>query len=197
MPTLVIPNTLQVACSGTNLGTNWTNVYGLQVDSAFLMSDAVATEITNAFGAMYAALAAFFNLGWVWDEVYINDLRTLNAPSYVPSFNGVSGTNTEHALSPAIAACVSHGTGFGGRSYRGRTYLSGWTESQNDGDGTIAAAVRQNVVTLFNNLRTDLENNVTNGAQLAVVSRTLLVSTAVTAHSVDAEWDHQDRRKRG
>jgi hypothetical protein len=95
-----------------------------------------------------------------------------------------------------MAICASHHTGFSGKSYRGRTYLGGWAEAANDSIGQVAASYRTLIQNAFDTLRSNLATGVTNGVELAVISRTLLVATPITATTVNASWDHQDRRKR-
>jgi len=110
--------------------------------------------------------------------------------------SAITGTNNGANLSPATAACVSHKTALRGRRYRGRTYLAGFTENDNDDQGRFLAATATAVGAAFNALSTLLEAYGTAPATLAVVSRVGLVSTPITNSTCDLEWDHQDRRKR-
>lgn len=197
MPTpLIIPNALQVVVSGTNLGTNWVNTFGLVADGAFLLDQTVADDIAEAFRAPWFALRPALNLGWSAEEVLVRDLRTGTSPTIEADFAPFSGSNPGQAMPPHLAIVASHSTGFRGRSYRGRTYLNGFTEASNDADGTVLAVTRDEILTFFSAIKTNLAALTSGGFDLAVLSRVLLEANAITNTTVDDEWDRQDRRKR-
>lgn len=197
MAIVVIPDALQVVVSGQNLGTSWVNVWGVKNEGTFIMAQSVADEIGAAFVSGYGTLATGFNIGYSLDSVVVRDLRSSTSPAYDALITGFSGTNASHALAPQTAAVISHSTGLRGGSYRGRTYVSGLTEDSNEGDGSIATAARAGLLTMVAEIEDNL-STVTGGPfLLAVLSRKLLEANEITSSTVNPEWDHQDRRKRG
>lgn len=196
MPALVIPDAMQVVIKGVNLGTEWVNVWGIVNESPFLMDQSVADEIADAFFDAYALNSTAYNAGFSLDAIEVRDLRTATSPAWDAVIPGFSGSNASNALPPQLAAVISHKTAFRGSSYRGRTYMGGFTEDSNEGDGTIAAATRTALAALPGVVQGGLDAMSIAGFELAVLSRKLLVATPIVSSSVDDEWDRQTRRKR-
>lgn len=193
---LVVPQAMQVTVSGENQFQPWANVFGIKVPDPFLMASSVADEIATAFRTFYVSISGSLSTAWAARECYINDLRNATNPSYEPAFLDVAGTLAGETMPPQLAIVASHSTGLAGRSYRGRTYLAGWTEAANTGAGYVADSYRTLIAAEFEDLREDLALVTGGPVELAVVSRTLLEATPITSTSVDIEWDRQNRRKR-
>lgn len=193
---VVIPNALQAVASGTNLGTPWVNTYGLVADGAFLIDQSVAQEIGDAVVGFYGQFQSFLGFGWAISGVEVRDLRTATSPSWDTVQAGFTGTAGGDALSPQTALVASHRTGLRGKSYNGRTYLGGFTEQSNAGDGSIGATTQTAVLNSFALFKADLATITGGGLELAVLSRLLEVATPITSTTVDDEWDRQNRRKR-
>lgn len=196
MPPVVIADTLQVACSGSHLGVRWTNVYGLHTTYAGPLTQTDADNIGAEFETFYDSIKASLSNDWTMDEVVIYDLRGPTDPSWEADITTVTGTNNGDNLSPAIAGCVTHRTAKRGRRYQGRTFLCGWTENDNTADGQWLAATRTAVQNAFAILRNSLVLVPTVEPEFAVISKIGGFSTPITVSTADAEWDHQDRRKR-
>lgn len=192
---VVVADGALVACSGTIAAQPWTNVFGLKFGGAELLDQTIIDDVGDAFNAFYDSLKALLSFAWDFQTCTFADLRTATSPSWDAAVAGVTGTNADAMLPSNVAMCVSHKTGFRGKSYSGRTYLGGFTDTSLDGDGTIAAARKTSVLNAFTALDTALAAVGTNGFEHAVVSRKLLEANAITSRSVDDAFDHQDRRK--
>lgn len=196
MAVIVIPEALQVVVAGANLGTPWVNTYGIKGDGAFLLDQSVADEIGFAFRNAIVDVAPSLNFAWSVTSIQIRDLRTSTSPTWEADVPLFSGSNAGEAMPPQMAIVASHSTGQRGASFRGRTYLNGWTESVNEADGSVSAGARTTIVTMFEAIQTDLAAVTGGPFTLAVLSRKLLEANPITNTTVDTEWDRQDRRKR-
>lgn len=196
MTALVIPNALQVVVSGACLGTPWVNTFGVVGPSPFLLDQSVADEIGFAFRNSYILGQASLTSGWSLSEVLVRDLRTATSPTWAAAITTFSGSNAGQAMPPQLAIVASHSTGFRGASYRGRTYFNGFTESLNEGDGSITVGGRELVEDCVASIKTELATVTGGPFELAVLSRKLLEANVITNTTVNAEWDRQDRRKR-
>lgn len=196
MPAIVIPNTLLATVRGAYQGEEWNNVIGLTSSTTFLLDQTVVNEIADVIRTAYASAAAAFSTAWTLTDISIADLRTATSPAWDSDVVDLAGSAAGAGMSPNIAVCVSHQTGFRGRSYRGRTYLTGIPTSTMENDGTIASSRRALFIGIFANMRLNLPSVSVGDFTQAVVSRKLLEATPVTSSTVDLELDHQDRRKR-
>lgn len=196
MPAIVVPDSLLATVRGSYQGEEWNNVIGITSATPFLLDQTVVNEIADVIRTAYASAAAAFHTAWTLTDISIADLRTATSPAWDSDVVDLAGSATGDAMSPNIAVCVSHQTGFRGRSYRGRTYLTGIPVSTMGPDGTIASSRAALFVGIFANMRLNLPDITAGEFTQAVVSRKLLEATPVVSSTVDTELDHQDRRKR-
>lgn len=196
MAILVVPNALQVVCSGTNLGTPWVNVFGVGNDGTFLLDQAVADEIGEAFRSSYQGIQSSLVTTWGLDEIQVRDLRTATSPAYDVTFTAFSGSDIEDPMPPQACVVASHKTNQRGASFRGRTYHSGFSESANDGVGGVATSFRAEIQSFYAGVTGELALVTGGPFWLGVISRKLLEINQVITTTVDPEWDRQDRRKR-
>lgn len=196
MAALVIPGAIQVVVKGQNLGTNWANVWGVYNPDPFLLDQAVANEIADAFFDGYALDAASRTFGWSLTAIEVRDLRTATSPSFDGVITPLSGSNSGDAMPPQTAAVISHRTGLRGKSYNGRTYMNGWVEVLNDGDGALTPGLQSALLAEVAAIEAGLAGVTGGPFVLAVLSRKLLEATPIVSSTVDNEWDRQDRRKR-
>lgn len=222
-PPLVIPNTIQVrllwALSG-QLGVNVLHgtVGALAVTQG--LAETVGAAIKSSFSS---TLAAHFNSSNALVRVGLRDLRNPNMTEFLDTGALIGGSHVADALPTQNAACITLRTASSGKSFRGRVYISGFTEDDNDVNGLTASAGN---IAAANFLIAVQANLLTNGITLAVASRpaeekiltettnhvdgTTTVrtlshqtaksgqSTRVTAIVVrDANWQSQRRRSNG
>lgn len=195
MPPLVVPDGMLVVCKGTNLGRPWANVWGLDTGGPTFLDQSLANSIGASFRAFYNTLSSSLVNEWTLDEILVQDLQTGTAPAFAATITPMVGTNTGDPLPAHLAIVATHRTALRGRSYRGRTYLNGWSEAANDANGRVGSTYRSLIVSTTNTLRTSVEGIAGTDLTLAVVSRKLLVATPIVSTTVDDRFDRQDRRK--
>ena len=71
----------------------------------------------------------------------VRDISQANRAEFNSTGAAVAGTGTGDPLPLSNACCVTIRTAGAGKSFRGRVYITGFNESQNDATGRQAAAV--------------------------------------------------------
>jgi len=135
------------------------------------------------------------------DSVTATDLSSATGPQVtLPA--GISGANAQPVAPNNVTLAVSFHTNTRGRSYRGRLYHVGMSQSQITGDsiGDAGATATQEAYSDF----FDSITTAVSGAEHVVVSRcqddtwlTDGIATPVTAYSVEPTVDSQRRRLAG
>jgi len=153
---------------------------------------------TSGLKALHAGTSVLLAAG-------IRDVRAANQVEYVGTNASVAGTGGGDPLPNQVAAVVTLRTGSAGKSFRGRTYIGGANEAQNDAAGRIVAAYNTACVAFVTGVQSDMGAE---GISLAVLSRprfsaitpfpmtypgTITLVTAIVAR--DTEWDTQRRRR--
>jgi hypothetical protein len=147
----------------------------------------------------YSDLQGGMNAGCGYDEVVVTDLRTEGAPEFTSQAGGFPfvGTDSAQSLPFQTAAVTTWRTALRGRSFRGRTYLGGFTEAFSDGRNPSST-----LLTAINEWRDDmLEINDTMGGGIGVISRRhnkgvrlIGVVNQITSGDVATFWATQRRR---
>lgn len=200
MPALVVNNAVQAVVRGTILGRPWVNVIGIRfgpdgTGGGVFIDQPLASSLGGAVRAGYASAQTLLTNQWTLQEILIFDLQSAIAPSYDAGITPLTGSSASDPMPPHLAACVTHRTNYRGRSYRGRTYLAGLTETAQGTGGVLSTTTRSTMEGVFSTMRTQLAAIATVGARQAVISRTLSTAFEVVASECDENWDHQDRRK--
>lgn len=181
-------------------GQHVENVYHLRSAAAFTVGDMEAAA---------AAFVAWFDVSMqplVASAVTLTEIvvRGLDTPtdvaiSYTTGLPLVGG-NVSAGLPNNVTAALKWTTALSGRSYRGRTYHIGLTESQVAGS-TIDATVRTNIQNTYLNLIGDMD---TAGFTMVVASRVTAgaervagVATTILSCFLDSTVDSQRRRLPG
>lgn len=196
MAVLVVPNALQAVVQGQIAGETWVNVLGITAPNGFLLAQSNANELAEAVLEIYEAQVPSLSTAWTLSSVAIRDLRTATAPSWDATIFPLAGAASEQIMPPQSSIVASHKTGRRGPAYRGRTYLAGFTEATNTGDGKVAAVTSNQILTGFINATTALAAVTGGPFELAVISRKNLEANPIVSTTVDEEWDRQNRRKR-
>lgn len=109
------------------------NVFGMKFDTTPLTQ--AATDATaDKVAAAYDLLSDFISDQFEWTGITITDLRTEDGPQFesASSFPVTGGASTD-PLPLQTAALVSWACALRGRSFRGRTYIGGWSEAYGAG----------------------------------------------------------------
>lgn len=206
---LVIPNSAMLKINWQGPSRNYQNVFGLRWTSNPVIITQTMTD--NAFGALKAnsstvALMALLGTNISLLNVTLKDLNTANQPEFVANGAALPGTGVGDTLPLSMAAVVTIRTALSGKSFRGRAYISGWTEAQNDSSGRALAAANTAAVNFVQAIQTVMN---TVGFNLAVLSRNSAgrtipekiipakpgFSTAFTSlQARNTKWESQRRR---
>lgn len=204
MPPIVIPNTVRLAIIWSLALTDYAVIvlhgtvpqgvdmaagvqqWGAAIDRAF---DTADMETLNGL-ALDVRIARYT----------ARDLRTANQPEHV-AISTKKGGNTNTILPLGVCICVTHRTALAGRSYRGRSYVPGWTESHNTTQGTISAGGQVMADTFFEAMRTELAATI-QPFTMVVASRysnkvlrpTPITTPIISSEVRDLTWDYQRRR---
>jgi hypothetical protein len=178
---------------------------------------AYKTDITGTAGQL--AMATTTRL----EKVGLRDLRTDKNPEFLDAGPAVVGTAVGDPLPNHVALVVTLKTGKAGRSYQGRSYISGFSESHNSATGTADQTAQDGANNIVGAMFTTM---LTESLTMTVLSRefeqTTIVKTVVHADGRpdtvttrsypargdvmtdvtdilvrDAQWDTQRRRNNG
>jgi hypothetical protein len=143
--------------------------------------------------------------------IQIRDLTTQAGIFYEESESGLNGAVIGDAMPGNVALAIKAVTGLTGRSYRGRTYLAGFTDAQVNGN-EVYDGVRASIIATFNNWRTSI---LALGYAPVVVSkytgytvdpvrvkkiptpRAAGIATPIVVYSANVQLDSQRRRLQG
>lgn len=192
---LVVPQGALLRLIWTQGGTPAAvNVFGV-VNSGNV---AITQTLTNTIGAAVKAAftsstqATFVHTSVSLANIGLRDVRTANQPEFLEAAAAVPGTGTGDLLPLNVSLCITLRTALAGRSFRGRSFLWGYTETANGPLGTAASGVPGVGVSFITAIQSAL---VTNGMNLGVLSRTRSAVNVVTLiQSRDANWETQRRR---
>lgn len=201
MPQLVVANAAQLRLIWSLGGQLYAiNVMGVVNTGNIAITQALTNTLgtgikaaltSSGHGAELHTTVALANVG-------LRDIRTANTAEFIDTGGATAGTSATDVLPLQTALCVTLRTALAGRSFRGRTYLCGYTEATNTAAGVKSSTT--SAVTFITNIKSNL---VTVGLDLGVLSRPrvapltpsagfITVVTSIVAR--DAVWDTQRRR---
>ncbi len=198
MPLPVITDTLRVAIRGTTtIGTRWENVLHFRKTGALTYAGAIVI-LDPLLRRLYNG-ATFGGGGLPWNN---NAATTWTTNDYVYTpLDGISastvinhadpGTSAAEALPAGAAIVFTLRTAKRGRSYRGRCYWGGMSETVSAAGAQPAAAVITGFVAQWNGLIAAL---VGTGVSLVVASYRHSTADDVTTVTSFGIWDSQRRR---
>jgi len=121
-------------------GVVYENVLGIQLSGALdqAATDSISDLIATAFDGN---ISDYLSDTVSYNGITVTDLRTETGPQF-DSDEGwpLVGASSGHALPLQTCALITWGTGLRGRSYRGRTYIGGYSETYSNGAHMESAA---------------------------------------------------------
>jgi hypothetical protein len=176
-PPLVVANACIVRTLWTIASEGAVNVYAARVGTAVInqaLAEALGSAIKSAFTSNLGPLMVP-NTELV--RVGIRDVRAANLPEYRDTGPPVAGTAaTGDSLPRANAVCVTLRTAGSGKSFRGRSYIGGWSENDNDSNGFALPAASTAAVNFVSGIRGAMTAN---GLTMVVLSRPAFRETIV------------------
>lgn len=205
---LVVSGAAQLRLNWTVAGIEFNNVLGVVKPPGVTVNQALADTVGAAVKTAYttSGMQTHQQLATGLTAVGLRDISSAGQPEYLDSGVVVVGTGTGDILPPQTALVVSVRTARSGASYRGRIYLGGFIEVDNEAAGQMSQAVATAAVAFIDGVMDALAAN---GMQLGVVSRPrqektipAKVITAKTGFVTPASlvevnnllWDTQRRR---
>jgi hypothetical protein len=201
----VIANTVEVRLLWALAGNGAINV--LHATSPTVpVNQALANTLGAAIKSAFTAnLGPMFNSGSGLIRVGVRDLRIEHAAEFLDAGTSVVGSGVGDSLPSQVALCITLRTASAGKSFRGRVYLGGFIETENDAAGTALTVVSTTfavasrpaerttlVETTFHNDGTTSTRTVTQSPARAGGS------TPVTSiSSRNSQWETQRRRTNG
>lgn len=164
-------------------GNGAVNVIGMIVTGAptfgQALADTIGSAVKSAFTSQLATHIATNN-GLV--RVSIRDLRGDHLPEFRDTGATALGTGVGDSLPSQTALCLTLRTAGSGKSFRGRVYLGGYTETVNSANGAASQAAATASIAFLQAIDTSLTSS---GLRLAVLTRPQpdVVITRVTTTS--------------
>jgi hypothetical protein len=174
----VIANTVEVRLLWALAGNGAINV--LHATSPTVpVNQALANTLGAAIKSAFTAnLGPMFNSGSGLIRVGVRDLRIEHAAEFLDAGTSVVGSGVGDSLPSQVALCITLRTASAGKSFRGRVYLGGFIETENDAAGTALTVVSTNCVSFLTAVSSAMTAS---GLTFAVASRpaerTTLVET--------------------
>jgi hypothetical protein len=176
-PPLVVANACIVRLLWTFVGEGAVNVYAARVGTALInqaLAEALGSAIKSAFtsnmGSLVTANTTLVRVG-------VRDIRAANLPEYRDTSPAVPGTAlASDSLPRGAAICITLRTAGAGKSHRGRSYIGGWDEAQNDANGLTLASANTAALNFVSGIRGAMT---TNGLTMVVLSRPAFRETIV------------------
>jgi len=178
-PPLVVPGAglLRLIWNYGASGAGGLNVLGVALQGTAVVNQTMANTLDTAIKAALTSsgIVAQLHTTTTLVAVGIRDIRAAHLTEFVGIGAAVAGTGTGDPLPRQVAFCVSLKTALSGPRYRGRVYLGGLTEGDNDTGANALAALATNGVAFVNAIDSAL-NGVS--GDLAVVSRPAFATTS-------------------
>lgn len=145
------------------------NVLGAIVSGTVTFNLALANALDSALKTAFTThLASKCATSTQLVRVGVRDLRADNQPEFRGTGAAAAGTAVGDPLPVQVATCITLRTAMAGRSFRGRVYLGGFAESENDTTGLSLAATNTAALAFLNAVDAAMASN---GLPLAVLSR--------------------------
>lgn len=194
MAPVVISGTLQIRIIWSLSGADWAeNVLHALIGTGPAVDQAMADTIAGHVGTAHTSsgLSAEQPTSVSIDRVGIRDIRTANQ-ALIEAPVGSAGTALGQLLPRGNALVVTNRTALAGRSYRGRTFVPGFSEDSNDVGGRASSAAQTAAAAFINDLQTAMTQS---AWPLAVASITKGLSTVITQGVTrNGIWDGQRSR---
>lgn len=168
---IVISNAAQLTLNWSGPQRTWRNVLGLIGNPTLpAINQATAEALFTAIRGNSATVAymGLMNGNTILESISLRSLNTPNLPEFTSTGTPLAGGGTGDTLPLNTALVVTIRTTGAGKSFRGRVYLAGFDETQNDANGRILP----NANTLSQAFLTGIDNSAqAQNMLIAVLSR--------------------------
>jgi hypothetical protein len=168
-PVLQIPNAAQLRLLWTVNAQLCVNVIGASHTGSVVFDQALANALGSAIKAAYTTnLGTLQTINSSLVRVGIRSLSSPHLQEWRDTGAAVSGSATGDPLPANTALCITTRTAQSGKSARGRIFLPGFSEGQNDANGIMLNACATAAVAFVTAVRNALTAS---GLTMAVLSR--------------------------
>lgn len=148
-PPLVVPNAVQIRLMYAFAGNGAFNVLHARKLANTVITQALANIVGAAIKSAWTTrIAPLSNGGSGLMRVGLRDLTAANQPEFLDTGATAPGSGTGDILPPNNAIAVTLRTALTGKSNRGRVYIGGFNETQNDPSG-LAVSTAGTAATQF------------------------------------------------
>jgi hypothetical protein len=216
MAFIPVPSTIQINLKGNSGGSStWEMVHYVDGIASGSMSQTLADGIAAVFATARSSsgLTGLLWTGWSLTSAVFTELSTQTGLQFTSAVANGVGTSSADPLPAQNAALINWHTALRGRSYRGRTFVPGFTET--DSGGGLTSTLVTALTSYAGDLISGINSYLAGSGDLVVVSRfsgthlesgpggQLLrrptprvtgLSTPITIATVDNAWKTQRRR---
>lgn len=180
---MVVPQGAEVKLYWIVGGEVAINVLGARVIGNPVFNQAMADSLGSGIKAVLASsgLAAMLATSTSLTRVGVRDLRTSNQPEFRDTGAAAAGTGTGDVLPGSVALCITKRTAGAGKSFRGRYYQSGFTETENTAAGVASSAAVGNTLAFLQQITTPFSSASLFPAVLTMEQEEVII-TKVTNH---------------
>lgn len=185
MPALVVPNGVLVRLLWNIGATTTINVLGATAAGGTVVNQALANALGTAIKAAVTSSGLISHLSGTCalNQVGVRDVRSANNAEFLDSGANVVGTAVGDQLPGGVALVITLRTARAGQSYRGRVYLGGFTETDNNATGGAATALGTAGTAFVVAIQSAMNAN---GLTLSVMSRPApAIDYQTTIHNAD------------
>lgn len=200
MPYIPVPNGIQLCFLFTTDNQNWQFCLTLRKSAGAPEDTDLAQAAADGNAWWLSTLKALMGSSSTLREILATDLTAQGAPQNRIVVNeAATGGGTPMPLNSCVA--ISHRTAKRGRSYRGRSFLSGWLGLNQVSNNIISAGYAAALAAAFGVLRTLLDghglDHVVASKQHNGTATSPAEANEVIAYVVDTALDSQRRRLTG
>lgn len=184
MAQLIVPNGAQVKLKWSIAGTPMLTVLGASGTNTVAVTQTLANTIGAGIKSAFTSsgYAGCVGVSAAITKVSVRDVKGANQPEYEDTGAAVLGTNADADFLPKnVALVLTYKTILAGKSYRGRSYLPGLMEADNEGAGTIDAACETAAIAFITSVEAVLSGS---GLTHAVLSPALPSRTTAAGETL-------------
>lgn len=209
-----VPNTWEIRVhSEQGSGSRFDNIWHMLFSAYVAPTQMTTDSVGELFETAVSGLLVDQRTDYEWKTLTITDLDSATGPQFVTNLDGLVGSDSNDPLPPNVCGMIEWNTALRGRSFRGRSFISGFCEDGSTGVPT--AGVISHLGVFATAWMTALHSAGPPAQDLAVVSRfsgkmdnpntssnlkmvpkprNPAIATAVTGMSVETVWKSQRRR---
>jgi hypothetical protein len=186
MPKFIVPNSARMRINYNVNGQLCSNVFGGLATGTGTVTQATANALRDIVDGAWnsSAIAAHTNANVGLLSVAIRNVNAADLPEFTATSAGSPGTGVGDLLPRSVCGVVTFKTAKAGKRNRGRSFYSGFTETENVNTGTPTQAALDALVAFWQAIHDNLGAT---GYNLAIISAALPARPAHDGSTLPAE----------